>query len=303
MNDRSGRLLRYYRHWRRYREIINILIKNGLSFFVESLELPGLPLHRRIKRVSAIPQENFSNLPQRLASVMRELGPTFIKLGQLLSTRSDLLPEEYIREFTKLQDRVDALSFEQVEDVLLHEFGKPLNEIFEWFEKEPSASASIGQVHRARLRTGEDVVVKVQRPGIEEIIKIDLEIMAEVGYIIEQKTRLGELYRISEMIEEFSAAILDELDFTLEGRNADIFRRNFEDYPTVYIPRVYWEHSTRRILVMEYVSGSKITTRKELREAGFNPSEIARRLVDAMFKQIYLDGFFHSDPHYTAPIG
>ncbi len=297
MTGSSRGLLRHYRHWRRYREILNILIKNGLSFLVERLDLPGLPVYRRLRKGAVTREEDFLNLPQRLAQVMRELGPTFIKLGQLLSTRPDLLPEEYIQEFAKLQDRVASVPYDQVETVFLKEFGKPLDEVFEWFDKEPVASASIGQVHRAKLRTGQDVVVKVQRPGIERIIRVDLEILAEIGSLIEQKTRLGEVYKISEMIEEFSASIMEELDFTLEGRNADIFKKNFEDNPQVYIPRVYWEHTTRRILVMEYVQGQKITTRQELREAGFNPLQIARCLVDAMIKQVYLDGFFHSDPH------
>ncbi|MGB9791940.1 MAG: ABC1 kinase family protein [Thermacetogeniaceae bacterium] len=293
----TGKLLRHYRHWRRYREIINVLVKEGLSFLVERLGLPGLPLYRRIGKVAGTGREDLSNLPQKLVRVMSELGPTYVKLGQLLSTRSDLLPEEYIREFSKLQDKADAIPYEEVERVILNELGKPVGEIFDWFDRRVSAAASIGQVHRARLRSGQDVVVKVQRPGIEESIRVDLEILEEIGRIIEQRTRLGERYRISEIIEEFSSAILDELDFTLEGRNADIFRKNFKDDPTVYIPKVYWNYTTKKVLVMEYVAGCKLTSRKELRERGFNPSEISRRLVDAMLKQIYFDGFFHSDPH------
>lgn len=293
----TEKLLRHYRHWRRYREIVNVLMKQGLSFLVEKLGLPGLPFYRRIERVAGAGREDYSSLPQKLVQAMIELGPTFVKLGQLLSTRSDLLPEEYIREFSKLQDRADAVPYEDVERVLLEELGRPVDEIFEWFEQEASAAASIGQVHRAKLRSGEDVVVKVQRPGIEESVKIDLEIITEIGSIIEQRTRLGERYKISEMIEEFSSAVLDELDFTLEGRNADIFRSNFKDDPTVYIPRVYWDYTTKRVLVMEYVPGFKLTSRAELREKGFSPSEVARHLVEAMLKQIYFDGFFHSDPH------
>lgn len=293
----TGKLLRHYRHWQRYREIVNVLMKEGLSFLVEKFSLPGLPLYRRIGKVAGAGREDYSGLPKKLVQVMIELGPTFVKLGQLLSTRSDLLPEDYIREFSKLQDRADALPCEEVERVILKELGKPVNEIFVWFDRNVSAAASIGQVHRAKLRSGDEVVVKVQRPGIEESIRTDLEILAEIGKMIEQKTRLGERYKISEMIEEFSSAILDELDFTLEGRNADIFRKNFRGDPTVYIPKVYWNYTTKRVLVMEYVAGFKLTSRIELRERGFNPSEIAKRLVDAMLKQIYFDGFFHSDPH------
>ncbi len=290
-------LLYHYRHWRRYREILNILVKHGFSYVIENLNLPGLPLYRRLKRRFVPREEELEAAPRRIVKVLQELGPTFIKLGQLLSTRADLLPEAYLREFAQLQDRVSPIPFEEVELLFLEEHGKPIGEVFRAFEPEPFASASIGQVHRAEFPEGQEVVVKIQRPGIERIIRVDLEILLEIGSIIEQRTALGEIYKITEILEEFSISLREELDFTLEGRNAEVLQKNLARDPRVYIPKVYWEYTTRRILVMEYVRGQKITGREELVAAGCDPLLLARTLADIMIKQIYVDGFFHSDPH------
>lgn len=293
----SRGLLYHYRHWHRYQEILHVLIKNGFSFLIERLDLPGLPLYRRLKTAGAPREHELANLPERVARMFGELGPTFIKLGQLLSTRADLLPEEYLQELAKLQDNVPPLPPDEVEKLIMQEFGRPISEIFVEFEPQALASASIGQVHRASLPDGQAVVVKIQRPGIARTIRVDLEILDDIGKIVEQRTRLGKIYNIAGMLAEFRSSLLEELDFTLEGRNAEIFKKNMKEDPQVYIPAVYWEYTTERVLVLEYVEGRKIAGRKELLDTGFNPRIIARSLVDAMIKQIYVDGFFHSDPH------
>lgn len=242
-------------------------------------------------------EEELPSLPRRIVKVLRELGPSFIKLGQLLSTRADIFPEAYLREFAKLQDNVPPIPFTDVEALFYAEQGIAIDDLFESFSQEAIASASIGQVHQARLKNGLEVVAKVQRPGIEHQIRVDLEILKDIGGLIERRTSLGEIYKITEMVEELSISLVEELDFALEGRNAEIIQKNFLKDERVYIPKVYWEYTSKRFLVMEYVHGRKISNRQELADAGFDPLVIARTLADALIRQIYLDGFFHSDPH------
>ncbi|MGB4505110.1 MAG: AarF/UbiB family protein [Syntrophaceticus sp.] len=286
--------LYHYRHVRRYQEILNILVKNGFSFFIERLDLPGLPLYQRFKH----PQEHeLTNLPGRITQVLKELGPTFVKLGQLLSTRADLLPKEYLQELAKLQDEVTPVPMAEVENVIVQEIGHAISDVFIEFDSQALASASIGQVHKAKLVTGEDVVVKIQRPGIARLIKVDLEILEEIAHIVEQRTQQEKRYNITGMVAEFRNSLLEELDFNLEGRNAEILKKNMQEDNRVYIPEIYWEYTTERVLVMEYVKGKKISGREEMIAAGFDPQLIAETLVDAMIRQIYVDGFFHSDPH------
>ncbi|HAA90304.1 MAG: ABC-1-like protein kinase [Thermoanaerobacterales bacterium 50_218] len=291
-------LLYRYRHWRRYQEILNVLVKHGFSFLIEKLELPGLPFHRRLQGgIKLQRKEESTQLPRQVVQVLEELGPAFIKLGQLLSTRVDLLPEPFLKELQLLQDRVPPIPYSEVEMVFKKENGVGIETVFSSFDEEPLASASIGQVHRAVFKDGREVVVKVQRPDIERIIRTDFEIMLELANLIEKRTRVGQVYRITEMLDELSTYVFEELDFTLEGRNAEIFRKNFADDPYVYIPKVYWDYTTPRILVMEYVKGHKITTREDMEEAGIDPVFVARKLTDAMIRQIYVFGIFHSDPH------
>ncbi|MDH7576339.1 MAG: AarF/ABC1/UbiB kinase family protein [Bacillota bacterium] len=294
---RTRGILYHYRHWRRYQEILNVLVKYGFSYVIDTLNLPGLPLYRRLKKRFLAREGELETVPGRIVKAIQELGPTFVKLGQLLSTRADLIPEPFLKEFIKLQDRVTPIPFHEVEALFLKEHQKPVSEIFRLFEPEPVASASIGQAHRAVFLDGREVVVKIQRPGIDRIIGVDLEILLEIGSIIEQRTAIGEVYKIGEILDEFSISLREELDFTLEGRNAEVLRENLSDDPRVYIPKVYWEYTTRRILIMEYVQGQKITTPAELQAAGYDPLYLARTLADTMIRQIYVDGFFHSDPH------
>lgn len=228
--------------------------------------------------------------------VLEELGPTYVKLGQLLSTRPDLIPREYIKELEKLQDQVPPFPFDQVRKVLEAE-GLVIEEMFAGFSAQPLASASIGQVHEATLKSGEKVVVKVQRPGIERVIETDLEILYELVSLVERRTSWAKLYQLAGIVDEFAGALRREMDFAQEGRNADKFRENFRQSEHVLIPKVYWDYTTRRVLVLEYIGGVKVSEFEHLARAGFDLKRVANHIVEALFNQAYDHGFFHADPH------
>ncbi len=281
--------IKHLSHFNRYREVLKILGHHGFGFAFDRLwTKDGKPRGKR--------KDTFLTAPERLRKVLEDLGPTYVKLGQLLSTRPDLLPAEYIRELEKLQDSVPPFPFEEVQRVLEEE-GLRTEEVFSHFSERPMASASIGQVHEAVLRTGEKVVVKVQRPGISRIIENDLEILYELVGVLEKRTSWGRLYQLSDILDEFASALRREMDFAQEGRNADKFRENFRDNNNVLIPKVYWEYTSRRVLVLEYIGGVKVSEFEQLVRAGFDLKRVANHIVEALFQQIYDHGFFHADPH------
>ncbi|MEW6448444.1 MAG: AarF/UbiB family protein [Bacillota bacterium] len=293
-------LRKRYKHFARYREIANILVRHGFSYLVHQLGLTEfLSLRRRLKAAPEAEQRVKEKLspPGRLRLALEELGPTFIKLGQVLSTRADLLPPGYIAELERLQDQVPPFSFAEVRERIRMELGLSLEEIFADFETNPLAAASIGQVHRGTLRDGTPVVVKVQRPGIEKILATDVEILYDVGRFLDRHGPWRELYSFEEMVTEFDKILREEVDFTAEGRHAETFRRHFSGDSTVYFPAVYWDYTTRKVLVMEDVAGVKLTNPDELLRQGIDRRLVARRLADALMKQIFLHGFFHGDPH------
>ncbi|MBO8170074.1 MAG: AarF/ABC1/UbiB kinase family protein [Thermoanaerobacteraceae bacterium] len=281
------------RHFRRYREIANILAKHGFGYV---LDLTGL-INYLPKKKQAQTRRDKWGAPERILHVLEELGPSFIKLGQIMSTRKDLFPEEYIEQLSKLQDEVPPFPFAWVEEIIKEELNKSIDDLFLTFEEQPLASASIGQVHKAVLKNGEEVVVKVQRPHIQETIETDLEILFNIARIAENRTNWGRLYQPVDIVEEFAQAIRNELDYLAEGRNAERFANNFADDATVVIPKVYWEYSSKKVLVLEYIEGIKISHHEALESAGVDRKRIAKIVVDAMLKQIFEDGFFHGDPH------
>jgi ubiquinone biosynthesis protein len=281
-------------HLPRYREVANVLIKHGFGFVFDRFTLIKLN-HRQIKTKQQVNLRS-PYVARHLREAFEELGPAFVKLGQLLSVRPDLLTEPYVAEFEKLQDAVPPFPYEQVVE-LCREEGLIIDDLFASFEPEPIAAASMGQVHEAYLKTGEHVVVKIQRPNIEEQVKTDLEIMMELAKLLEKRTRWGRLYKVSEIVAELSKAIINELDFHKEARNADNFFRLYREDPTVRIPRIHWQYSTKRVLVMEYVGGIKISDLEELKKANYDPKLIASRLIDALFRQVYENRLFHADPH------
>jgi len=275
--------------------IAKVLTKHGFGLLLFKLGLGHLvPFHWGIlghkrRKERYMPEEHL-----RLA--FEELGVTFIKLGQILSVRPDLLPDSYIQELSKLQDKVPPVDSESIRKVIEEEFGRPCEAIFDYFEDEPLASASIGQVHRARLKTGEKVVLKVQKPYVESQVEEDLAILEELAQTA-MKTELGQIWDIQAIFEEFSYTIKNELDYTREGRNCDTFRKNFSKDTDVYIPKVYWEYTTKRVLCLEEIEGIKISDREALEKGGFSLKDIARKGAGIYLKMIFRDGFFHADPH------
>ncbi len=289
--------VRSVRHFQRYREIVRVFIHHGFGELVDTLELlPYLSLPRRLLRRGK-PATSPLGVPQRLRLVLEELGPTFIKLGQVLSTRPDLLPSAYIAELSKLQDTVPPVPWGPIRARIDHELGAPLEELFADFEPIPIAAASLSQVHAATLPGGTPVVVKVQRPNIQALIETDLEILFDLARLVQERTPVGTVYDLIEIAEEFSITLRAELDFCREGRNADRFRANFADEPYLHIPHVYWDFSTRRVLVMERISGIKFDDTKALDAAGYDRERIALNAARMIIKEVLDDGFFHADPH------
>ena len=276
----------------RVREIGRILFRHGLGHVAQRLHLPGV---HRWRRRHPTPETTPFSLPERLRMIFEELGPTFIKFGQILSIRRDLLPEEYFREFEKLQDAVPPVSYAEVASLIREEFGQDVKEIFEEFASEPLASASIAQAHLARTKSGHEVVVKVQRPQIRQIILQDLAIMEHLAQLLAR--RVPELGRYDPvgLVEEFRKTILQELDFRREGRNADRLRRHLQEMPGLMIPRVFWEYSAPRVLTLEYMVGQGL--RDMVSRPDAERHTIAANLYKAFLKQIFEDGFFHGDPH------
>lgn len=232
-----------------------------------------------------------------IRETLLELGPTFIKVGQLFSTRADLFPAEYVEELAKLQDRVPAFSYELVAKIIQQDFGKTIPELFDAFDPVPLAAASLGQVHRAQLSSGEEVVVKIQRPGLKKLFSIDLEILKGITHYFQNHPQWGPGRDWIGIYEECCRILYEEIDYLNEGRNADTFRRNFRDLDWVYTPRVFWRYATPRVLTLEYAPGIKISNYEALEAAGLDRKLIAQLGAKAYFHQLLNHGFFHADPH------
>lgn len=226
-----------------------------------------------------------------------DLGPTFIKVGQLFSTRADLFPSEYVEELAKLQDRVPAFSYEQVEVIVKQDLGKSVTELFRSFDPIPLAAASLGQVHKAQLHSGEEVVVKVQRPGLRKLFTIDLQILRGIARYFQNHPDWGRGRDWMGIYEECCRILWEEIDYLNEGRNADTFRRNFRTDDWVRVPRVYWRYASPRVLTLEYLPGIKISHYEAIEAAGLDRKLIAHLGAKAYLQQLLNDGFFHADPH------
>lgn len=284
------------RHISRYRDIAIALIRHGFGIVVEEIgfaQFLSLPQRMFFEPKKKDPK----TVGERIRLVLQELGPTFVKLGQIASTRPDLLPEEIIRELEKLQDRVPPFSFQEVRGIIQEELADEPDNIFQHFEDTPLAAASIGQVHQAVLRSGEKVAVKVQRPNIASVIETDLEILQDLAALAEHRLEWAARYQIRIMVDEFSKSLRAELDYTMESRNAEKIAKQFGNDPAIYVPKVFLEYSTKKVLTMEYVDGVKLNEPDKLKQYGYNPKNLAERLAKAIFHQIFNNGFFHGDPH------
>lgn len=284
------------RHIKRYRDVAKVLTHHGFGFFVEEMGL----LH-----MLSLPKRLFTDTEKmdpmtvgaRIRRVIEELGPTYVKIGQIASTRADIIPEEILKELEKLQDDVPSFSFDQVIRIIEEELGSPLNEVFSWIDEEAIAAASIGQVHRAKLLTGELVAVKVQRPGIKAIIETDLEILLDLATLAERRMERMERLQLRDVVEEFAKSLRHELDYSIEARNAEKIAKQFKKDTTIHIPEIYWDYSTRTVLTMEFVEGLKLTQFEEIEKMGYDRKAIAEHLVQSVFQQVLIEGFFHADPH------
>ncbi|EFO80863.1 ABC-1 domain protein [Oscillochloris trichoides DG-6] len=289
-------LVRQARYLGRYREIAQVLVGHGFGYVVEQLGLLSLlSIPRRV--VMRVPPTPPLSSAERLREALIALGPTFVKLGQALSTRPDLLPAEFVHELGKLQDTVPPFPSHIAVATIEESLGKPINKLFASFELQPLAAASLGQVHAATLPTGELVVVKVQRPDIAGRIITDLAILADLAALAEERFALGSQYRFSELVRGFSITLRAELDYRREGRNADRFRQLFAAVPQVYIPTVYWAYTEERVLTSERLFGVKVNDLPALTAAGIDPVQLARGSMQVVLQEIFNFGFFHSDPH------
>lgn len=285
-----------YQHLKRYRKIAEILIRNGLAFVVDRLDLGKyLPLKQRINNKEEDVNKNI--IAKRLRQVLQELGPTYIKLGQLLSTRADILPPDYVQELRKLQDKVEEVPFVKIEEVLIEELGKNYSKYFKKIEKTPQAAASIAQTHRAVLQDGTDVILKIQRPDIRKTIKVDLEIIKNLVLSAEERELFPGFLKPHKIVDEFRETIFKELNFKSELSNIKKFKDNFAKEDKIEVPEVYNRFSTRKILVLEEIKGLKLSEVNEKNRKDINGPLLARLGAKALMKQVLIDGFFHADPH------
>jgi ubiquinone biosynthesis protein len=273
-------------------EIVKVLSKYGLDFLAHSQS----PLSILAFPAKLFPRRHERSQPERVRLAIEELGTTYIKLGQAISTRTDLVPPEYVTELAKLQDDAPEIPYTDVRSVIIHELGCPPEQIFSEFEREPMAAASIGQVHRARLEDGTRVVVKVQRPGAQEQVEKDLKVMADFVKMVGGTPQLRD-YDLEGWLQEFGFTLRNELDYRREGRNTDRFRFNFADDPTLHVAKIFWEYTSLRVLTMEEVGGVKITEVEELDRMGVDRRRLAEECSRIILKEIFELGFFHADPH------
>lgn len=281
----------------RLRQIVSVLARHG---FGELVSRTGLGAQLGIGKKSDETETKRVSVGERIRLVLTELGPSFVKLGQIVSTRPDLIPADIIVEIQKLQDDVPPVAFEQIRPTIEEQLGATIAEVFDSFDEKALASASIAQVHCARLKVaGEpsvDVVVKVQRPNIKETIERDLDLLYLLARAIERSVPESNLYKPQKLVEEFDRAITAELDFMLEADNAERFARNFRDFEpgVIHFPAVYRSASSKKVLTLEFLPGKKVV---EAVKAGADAEKIAKNAVAIIIKQIFEDGFFHADPH------
>lgn len=291
------KLNRNIRSFRRYLNIVRVLSTYGFDHVLEMLGLSDMVA--RSKRMFRHDNGDISRLTaaERMRLVLEELGPTFIKLGQLLSTRPDIIPSAFVHEFEKLQDSVPGFSFLELKGQVERELGGAAESFYAEIDPIPLAAASIAQVHRARLASGENVVIKVRRPGVVELVESDIGVLMGLANLAERHMSGSEIYDPVGVVREFARSIRREMDFTREGHTIEKFRDNFKGTQWMYFPRVFWEQTSRGVLTLEFVDGKKVSDLESLDQSGLDRKLIARRGADAFLEMVLNHGFFHGDPH------
>jgi ubiquinone biosynthesis protein len=284
----------------RLSEIAQVMVRHGFGYFFEAHKLSDLlPGRSAEDRLAGVAAENGASSArgQHLREVLDELGPTFVKFGQLLSTRPDVVPPDIVVELRGLQDDVRPFPFEQAERVIEEELGNTLERLFLEFDPVPVAAASIGQVHRATLPNGRRVAVKVQRPGAPEKIEADLALLYQAARLARERIRAFDFVDTRQLVDEFARSIRKELDYRQEGRNAQNFHRNFAGHPHVHVPKVYWQYTRPRVLTLEWIDGIQLADIDLVAMTAEERRELAYRITEAWMTMIFRHGFFHGDPH------
>lgn len=279
----------------RFRQIVKILVKHGFGFVLMELGLGWLaPFSKNFPGKN---KNSTYSRPEHLRLAIEELGTTFIKLGQILSTRADLLPPEYLEELVKLQSDIAPIKTNLIINEIEGELGLELDLLFAEFDREPLAVASIGQVHRALLHNGDEVVVKVQRPGVSEMVNKDLDILHSLARLASKRTKIGKMVDAEGLIEEFATSLRAELNYIQEGRNAERFKEIFADDKGIYIPKIYWEFTTRRVITIERIYGFRADDLEELTLKKIDRHKVAVEASNLFMKLVFEVGYFHADPH------
>jgi ubiquinone biosynthesis protein len=295
MTSGTARLTRH--ELRRYGHVISVLARYGFGDILSRLNARHeMPWRDKVFKRKMDHIMNLST-PQRVRLTLEELGPTFVKFGQILSGRPDLIPGDFIKELNRLQDEVPAFPFQDAKAIIERELDRPLGELYDDFEETPVAAASLAEVFRARTKTGEEVAVKVQRPGIEEVIDADIRILRRLAALAERKLPEFAAIGPAAIVDDFAVSIHQELDYVREGRSADGFRKFFEDDATVHVPKVHWDLSTRRVLTLDYIRGIKVSEHARLEAAGLDRKSIAINGVNLILREIFELHRFHGDPH------
>lgn len=280
------------RHLNRYKDIVWLLVKYGRADWVKEIEGEiDLPKEDKLAEKSGGPS------PQELTEDLENMGPTFIKLGQLLSTQTDFLPDAYVEALVKLQDHAEPFSYKEVEQIFLSELGVKIHDVFKEFDEVPLAAASLAQVHKAVLPSNRVVAVKVQRPNIQAGIVEDVEVLEELAALLESKTSWGKRYGLIEIVHQLRMTLLNELDYEKEASNLIAFKNNLRDFPLLIVPSPVKDYTTSRLLTMDFISGRKITHLSPLLKMDIDGEKLAESLFEAYLKQILIDGLVHVDPH------
>lgn len=283
---------------RRINELATILLKYGFGDVIRRLDLVA-PLEQAGKLVRQSVSREFLTMPPgaRMRCALEEMGPTFVKLGQILATRVDLFPPDWVNEFEQLQDNAQEIPFDKLEPLISKSLGKPINKVFASVDPNPLGVASIGQVHRAMTRKGEQVILKIQKPDISEKIAADLRLLDMLAKLAADNSVELRRYRPVDLVREFERSLTRELDFTIEARSSDRIRKNMRDIPWLTIPKVYWDMTSTRLSVQQYIDGIPSRQLEQIEDAGLDRTLLARRGALVAWKMALEDGFFHADPH------